>query len=397
MGRVLVVDRWSIWPAFFWMPARGEGKGRWVSGHVFPEHRPILQLTLDNAKADVPGASLEGAAESSSALGSALNTAKGAAKQFANDLLRRNEATKAEWMAGNGTAVFTDKATGKVLSPEEVKQRWEDEGKDMLPIEGADQQQGAQAVKDSPALGAAAQAAMILGSKGRSAARHPDDVVDSVGDLIKGRKGPDVDKRKGSDNPNTPKAPKMDQYEPPCFQPGADARKNYKGSDKDFEKEYHKQLKMQEEGINKMTVGEYLDNRRILQELTDQHGSEKAREILTEGGKAQAKERKDFREKVGKSIRESMKRKGIEAKEVKKLAEAQVKKQMEQLAALHNPDLIAGGKDEIGRMGNKGVNASIGAQWPQKERVTGMDDAANVALSQYGPDAKMNVKLERCR
>ncbi|MEZ5069367.1 MAG: polymorphic toxin type 15 domain-containing protein [Bacteroidia bacterium] len=257
----------------------------------------------------------------------------------------------------------------------------------VLPIEGEDQQQGAQAVKDAPAMGAAAEAAMILGSKGRSAIRNPDDVVDGIGDWAKDKK-----------NPRMPTKPiKMNQYEPPCFQPGPDARKNYQGSDKDFEKEYHKQLKMQQDGINNMTVGEYLDNRRILQELTDQHGSEKAREILTQGGKAQIEERKRLKQKIRLSVVESMKKRGVDAIEAEKLAEAQVRKQMDQLAALHNPDLIAGGKDEIGRMGNKGVNSSIGAQWPKQGRVTGMDDAAKAALEQYGPKAQMNVKLERCR
>ena len=94
---------------------------------------------------------------------------------------------------------------------------------------------------------------------------------------------------------------------------------------------------------------------------------------------------------------ESMKKRGVNTKEAKKLAEAQVKKQMDQLAALHNPDLIAGGNDEIGGMGNKGVNSSIGAQWPKQGRVTGMDEAAKSALEQYGPKAQMSVKLERCR
>lgn len=236
-------------------------------------------------------------------------------------------------------------------------------------------------------MGAAAEAAMILGSKGRSAIRNPDDVVDGIGDWVKDKK-----------NPKMPTKPiKMNQYEPPCFQPGPDARKNYRGSDKDFEKEYHKQLKMQQDGINNMTVGEYLDNRRILQELTDQHGSEKARKILTQGGKAQARERDVLKAKIQASIESSHMSKGMTQGQAKKLAREQTDKQMEQLAALHNPDLIAGGKDEIGRMGNKGVNSSIGAQWPKQGRVTGMDDAAKSALEQFGPDAKMNVKLERCR
>lgn len=42
-GRILLVDRWVLWPAFFWIPAQDDDKeGRWVFGHVYPEHKPIL-------------------------------------------------------------------------------------------------------------------------------------------------------------------------------------------------------------------------------------------------------------------------------------------------------------------------------------------------------------------
>ena len=188
-GQVLIVDRWVLWPAFFWIPAKEESEGRWVFGHVFPEHRAILQLTLDNAKADVPGASVEGAVETLSALARTLDKAKGAAKQVANDLMRRNAAIHAEWQAENGLATFTDTETGKALSPDEVKQRFENEGKDVLPIKGTDQLQGADMVNNSLASEVAMQAVVAIGSKGRIIAKHLDDVVDYIGDFIKGKKG----------------------------------------------------------------------------------------------------------------------------------------------------------------------------------------------------------------
>ncbi|MEZ5069363.1 MAG: hypothetical protein R2847_13215 [Bacteroidia bacterium] len=190
-GRVLITERMTRFPAFFWIPPKEDQAGYWLLGHhVHAEHRPILQLALDNARADVPNASVDGATESQSALGRAFDTAKGAAKQFANDLMRRNAALNAQWQAENGMATFTDKATGNVLSPDEVKERWEAEGKDVLPIEGEDQQQGAQAVKDAPAMGAAMVVAQTAASRGRNIIQQPDDITQDIAKALQSLRGP---------------------------------------------------------------------------------------------------------------------------------------------------------------------------------------------------------------
>lgn len=118
---------------------------RWqLSRHALPEHHAVLQLTLDNAKVDVPSALLDGAVETPSALARTFDKAKGAAKQVANDLLRRNAALNAQWQAENGLATFTDQKTGKALSPDDL-------GKDI-----ANAMQGLRGPKDkqlSEALG----------------------------------------------------------------------------------------------------------------------------------------------------------------------------------------------------------------------------------------------------
>jgi hypothetical protein len=68
---------------------------------------------------------------------------------------------------------------------------------------------------------------------------------------------------------------------------------------------------------------------------------------------------------------------------------------MKNLAALHNPDMFAGGKDVIGGMGDKGVNSSIGAQW--KGRAAQLDkEARSIPASERG-STKMNSKLKRCK
>jgi len=164
-----------------------------------------------------------------------------------------------------------------------------------------------------------------------------------------------------------------------------------------MEKEFYKQLKAQEDGINKMTVGEYTANRKILKDLTAKHGHKKAREILTNGGKAQEAARKKLSAEISESIRESLKKQGIKGKKAEKIAEEHTQKQMDQLAALHDPDLIVGGNDTISKVGNKNVNSSLGSQWAKDGRVNEIDKAAGKAMTESGPETPMNVKLERCK
>ncbi|WP_366920050.1 polymorphic toxin type 15 domain-containing protein [Burkholderia cepacia] len=57
--------------------------------------------------------------------------------------------------------------------------------------------------------------------------------------------------------------------------------------------------------------------------------------------------------------------------------------------------MIAGGKDVVTTMGDRGVNSSIGSQW--KDRVAELDEAAkNVPEAERG-GTKMNAKLKRCK
>lgn len=58
--------------------------------------------------------------------------------------------------------------------------------------------------------------------------------------------------------------------------------------------------------------------------------------------------------------------------------------------------MIAGGADQIRRLGDRKVNSSLGSQWAKEDRVAEMDRAAEDALKKHGPDAKMNVTLDRC-
>jgi hypothetical protein len=48
-------------------------------------------------------------------------------------------------------------------------------------------------------------------------------------------------------------------------------------------------------------------------------------------------------------------------------------------------------------VGDKRVNSSIGSQWAKEGRVEAMDKAAKERLKTHGADAKMDIKLERCK
>ena len=191
------------------------------------------------------------------------------------------------------------------------------------------------------------------------------------------------------------KASAMKKYNPPCFQPGKALKQRFKDNPKKLESEFYKQLKGQQDGINKMSVGQYLENRQALTDLVKEHGHKKARKILT--GAAQAKARDELLDKIKESAAESYRKSGKSSRAAEHLAEEKAKETLKELAALHDPDMIAGGDDTIKRLGNKNVNSSLGSQWAKDGRVGGMDNAAKEALAEFGPDAQMNVELTRCK
>ena len=181
-----------------------------------------------------------------------------------------------------------------------------------------------------------------------------------------------------------------------CFKPSKDLLKKSRNPKK-LEKEFFRQLKNQEAGINKMTVGEYLANRKHLNELIQKYGYTKARAILTQGGKAQSVARKELLKKIKKSVKSSIEKQGIIGKKAEGIAARKAKEQLETLAALHDPDIIAGGSDKITRMGNASVNSSIGSQWSKEGRIEALDKAAEIKLKTEGPYAKMDIRLTRCK
>ncbi|WP_335922977.1 polymorphic toxin type 15 domain-containing protein [Shewanella chilikensis] len=163
--------------------------------------------------------------------------------------------------------------------------------------------------------------------------------------------------------------------------------KNKKGN----ASEYDTQLQDQQDGLNRMTVKEYLDNRAAYQAI-GRKGT----------GKAQREARKKHLKKLVKEYEDKFRlNREYRGQEALDKARELAEQDMKTLNALHSPDLYAGGKDEISGFGDASVNQSIGSQWKSKgdadlTRVQLMDREAQKALAQLGPNAHMNIKLHRC-
>ncbi|MEK4081043.1 T7SS effector LXG polymorphic toxin [Solibacillus sp. FSL K6-1126] len=149
---------------------------------------------------------------------------------------------------------------------------------------------------------------------------------------------------------------------------------NFKRNDKHDSEEFARQLKDQEKGMNELTVDEYLKNR--------EKYIEQGRAI--EGNAAQ----QAAREKALNKKIEELFENGMSWEEAEKNANSWLKSQ----AALHNPDQIAGGKPlNIGGMGDKRINSSIGSQW--KYRIDIVDEQIGELTKSMTSDQRKNTYL----
>ena len=166
----------------------------------------------------------------------------------------------------------------------------------------------------------------------------------------------------------------MKQHDVKCF------KKNAKGDPA----EYERQLRDQERGLNSLSVKEYLEGRARFKEI-GRKGT----------GAAQAEAREKYSKELTKKFKDQLAEQGVVGAEAQKRATAMAADKMNTLAALHNPDMIAGGKDVVTAMGDKGVNSSIGSQW--KGRVAELDEAAKGIPEAERGGTMMNAKLKRCK
>lgn len=176
--------------------------------------------------------------------------------------------------------------------------------------------------------------------------------------------------------------PGMKRKDVKCF------KKNPKGDPA----EYDRQLAGQEKGLNDLTVKEYME------------GRQRYSEIGREGtGAAQKAAREKYSAELQAQFEKQLGEDGIVGDAATKKAAAMTAERMKTLAALHNPDMIAGGKDVVTSMGDKGVNSSIGSQWKNgvdelgRSRVQALDDAAKTVPESARASTKMNATLRRCK
>ena len=142
--------------------------------------------------------------------------------------------------------------------------------------------------------------------------------------------------------------------------------------------EFERQLKGQQDGLNRLTVEEFLENV-ANPAKRDPNIARKARKKLYD----------DLRKRAYQDLAKHM-----DPIEARKLSTQQAKETMSSLAALHNPDLIAGGKDVIADFGDKQVNSSIGPQW--KNRVEKLVQSVEQQSKRGGASSLLNIKLHKC-
>lgn len=177
--------------------------------------------------------------------------------------------------------------------------------------------------------------------------------------------------------PEPQKPAGMPQKKVPCFKP----------NDLPHSKvpEFDRQLAGQEAGINNMTVKEYLDGRAAFDNKTSTRDPNLAR-----------RERTKFENSLINNLIEKYQVEGLDPEIAEEKAKKAAADKMKTLAALHNPDMVAGGKDVIADFGDENVNKRIGAQWNKGDRLMELDSAAK-AVPEALRDTKMNAKLERCK
>ncbi|WP_260448076.1 polymorphic toxin type 15 domain-containing protein, partial [Listeria seeligeri] len=138
--------------------------------------------------------------------------------------------------------------------------------------------------------------------------------------------------------------------------------------------EFTRQLKKQQDGMNQLTVDEYLKNR--------QQYLDKGR--VPEASVAQQTARQ---EALADKILE-LRNQGIPRTEAKSQAEDWMKKQ----AALHDPDMIAGGNPtNIQGLGDSKINSSLGSQW--RTRISEVDRQIQEAAKNMSPEQLKNTRI----
>ncbi len=185
-------------------------------------------------------------------------------------------------------------------------------------------------------------------------------------------------KRKPEEDRKPDRRNEMPTKKLPCF--------TTKGLPQGSVPEFDRQLAGQEAGINNMTVDEYVNGREAFKSGDSVRDPKIAR-----------KSRMGYEVTLKKKLMDDYRAEGFSPREAKQKAVGAAAEKMKTLAALHNPDMVAGGKDVVSDFGDRNINSRIGAQWNKSERLFELDRAANDIPKSLRRGTKMNAKLERCK
>ncbi|SDJ01340.1 DUF6861 domain-containing protein [Pseudomonas abietaniphila] len=141
--------------------------------------------------------------------------------------------------------------------------------------------------------------------------------------------------------------------------------------------EFERQLKGQEEGLNRLTVEDYLAN---------------IANPVKRSAAAAKKARKDLQDQLEERFQNDFPDLGV--LEAEEAAIKKAKETMASLAGLHNPDLKAGGNDIISDFGDRRVNSSIGPQW--RPKIQKLKASAEKVPESLRGSTFLNVKLHKC-
>lgn len=97
------------------------------------------------------------------------------------------------------------------------------------------------------------------------------------------------------------------------------------------------------------------------------------------------------------TLRQENLKKNIPFDQADTMAKADAADAMKNMAALHEPDMFAGGYFDCkpSCMGDASVNSSIGSQW--KKIIAEMDKYADDAIKAGTGNAKLNLQLDVCK
>lgn len=172
---------------------------------------------------------------------------------------------------------------------------------------------------------------------------------------------------------------------PDCFQPPENASPEEQA-------EFSRQLRAQQDGINKMTPQEVIDNiNKYQQGGRDAYPGESAARKALRTKAANA----EYDKALNKYLNDP-----ATAGDADQLAQQDADAYMKGKSALHNPDLVAGGDATPSDIGNSRINSSLGSQWrntangSKLSRAEQLKAAAEKAKAQG--KTKMDVDLEEC-